>query len=236
MLFFYIFLLFFTLGNITYFYKLRFKDTNDMISTIFKNLLIKMEYNIDESSFQIQSLPSKLILISSHTSLYDFIIGAFIYYAYLSTKYDIYIFMKKDFDMLCTPLFSVLDKRFKLIPVHSTKNFKNTHLGLTEKVSNMLINKDNYIIFIAPEGTRKCSSDIKSGYWNIAKLLDIHVAFLGVDFSSKNIILDYPRKVDSNWESEKDIFIHCCKKYVPLYPERCYWTKDYYVSESSSSH
>jgi 1-acyl-sn-glycerol-3-phosphate acyltransferase len=204
-----------------------------MISTIFKNILLKLEYKIDESSFQ--TIPSKLILISSHTSLYDFIIGAFIYYAYLRTNYDIYIFMKKDFEMLCTPLFSVLDKRFKLIPVHNIKNFKNTQLGLTEKVSNMLMNKDNYIIFIAPEGTRKCTNDIKSGYWNIAKLLDIHVAFLGVDFSSKNIILDYPRKIDSNWESEKDIFIRDCKKYVPLYPERCFWTKDYYVSDSSSS-
>lgn len=220
MIFFYLFFIFFIICNLTYSYKI-----NNIVEYIFKNILVKLDYKVDENSFN--ELPSKLILISSHTSIYDFILGALIYYGFLHKKYDIYILMKKEFHSFTNPIFSIIDSKFKLISVDNKKVI-NSITGLTEKICNELRNKDNYILFIAPEGTRKCTSQIKTGYWNIAKSLNIDVAFIGIDFISKNIILEYPRKVEEDWDKEKDIFIKLCKKYIPLYPDRCYWTKDYY--------
>lgn len=194
----------------------------DCISYIFTKVLLYLDYKIED--FEIESLPSKIIIISSHTSIYDFLIGIIFYYAYLHKKYDTYILMKKDFEIVCNPIITFFDKKVKLISVENS-NGKN---GLTEKICNKLRNKSNYILYIAPEGTRKCTDTIKSGYWNIAKNLDIDVIYIGVDFSKKTINLEESRKVKEEWDDEKYEFMKSCKDYVPLYPERCYWTKDYY--------
>jgi len=194
------------------------------ISYIFTKILLFLDYKVEY--FDIESLPSKIIIISSHTSIYDFFIGVIFYYAYLNSKYDTYILMKKDFELVCNPIISFLDKKIKLISVEN--NNKN---GLTETICNELKNKTNYILYIAPEGTRKCTDTIKSGYWRIAKNLDIDVIYIGIDFLKKTITLEESRKVEEEWDDEKYKFMKSCKNYIPLYPERCYWTKDYYHSD-----
>ena len=52
-------------------------------------------------------------------------------------------------------------------------------------------------------------------------------------FARNSLEKDY--EVNPEWESEQQYFIEKAKKYLPLYPEKCYWTKDYYHSESLSS-
>lgn len=195
------------------------------ISYIFAKVLLYFDYKVED--FEIESLPSKIIIISSHTSIYDFFIGIIFYYAYLHKKYDTYILMKKDFEVMSNPLLSFFDKKIKLISVENN-NGKN---GLTEQICNKLRNENNYILYIAPEGTRKCTDTIKSGYWNIAKNLDIDVIYIGVDFSTKIITMEKSRKVKEDWDDEKYEFMKSCKNYIPLYPERCYWTKDYYQTD-----
>lgn len=185
----------------------------------FERILLWSGYKFELNTF---NMPTKCIIIGSHTSIYDFFIGLFYYYAFFHEKYNTYILMKKQFEIVCTPILSYLDNRFKLISVDTYKN------GLTEKICKNLQNKDNYILYIAPEGTRKCTETLKSGYWYIAKELDIEIIYFGIDFLSKKIILEKSRKVKDTWEEEQKEFINSCKKYVPLYPERCFWTKDFY--------
>jgi 1-acyl-sn-glycerol-3-phosphate acyltransferase len=131
--------------------------------------------------------------------------------------------MKESFYKICNPIIKLLDNKIKLISVDSNKK------GLTKKISDELLNKNNYILFIAPEGTRKCINKLKTGYWNIAKKLDINIVYLGIDFFTKDIILEKYRKPFGTWEEEEEYFIKYCKKYIPLYPERCHWTKNFYM-------
>jgi 1-acyl-sn-glycerol-3-phosphate acyltransferase len=217
---FYIFLLFNALSGIYYSYRKNFNSFNDFISKLFTRILNILGYNYEE--VHLDNLPNKLIIIGSHTSLYDFFIGLFYYYAVLHKKYDTYILMKKEFEVIVTPLLTYLDPSFKLISVDSKKK------GLTVQIIDNLRDKDNYILFIAPEGTRKLTETLRSGYWNISKELNVDVAYLGIDFCSKNIVFENYRKVKDSWSDEQNMFIESCKKYTPLYPERCYWTKDFY--------
>lgn len=210
-----------------YYYNKNFKNFDDLSSCFFKKILYYLDFKCD--LIDIHELPSKLIIIGSHTSIYDFFIGTIFYYAYLHEKYDTYVLMKKEFEKICSPLLVFFDKKFKLISVNSTKKIENhVSLGLTDTICNSLKEKNNYILYIAPEGTRKCTDKLRSGYWNISKTLNVDVMYLGINFSSKKIFLEKPREVEDSWDDEKIIFINSCKKYIPMYPERCYWTKDFY--------
>ena len=61
---------------------------------------------------------------------------------------------------------------------------------------------------------------------NINLLVDI--LYLGVDYALKTITIEDYRKPYNTLEEEEKYFIECCGKYIPLYPERCFWTKNYY--------
>lgn len=183
-----------------------------------------MDYEVDKDvEDEIKHFPSRLIIVSSHTSIYDFIIGIIFYYGYMRKKYDTYILMKKEFENITRPLLYYFDKKIKLISVSSDKN-----KGLTSQICESLKNNNNFILYIAPEGTRKCINDLRKGYWVISKTLNIDVVYIGIDFSTKTISIEKNRMVKDEWEDEQIEFIKVCKKYVPLYPERCYWTKEYY--------
>lgn len=190
---------------------------------IFFQFLLKiMGFNVN---IDIKNLPSKVIFISSHTSIYDFFIGMIIYYGYLHKKYKLYCLMKKLFESMVSPFLIFIDNKVNIISVDKTKN------GLTTKIIDTLKIKDNYLIFIAPEGTRKLNQILRKGYWIIAKELNIDVVYVGIDFHKKYIQLEKNRKVNDNWNVEQDNFIQEAIKYTPLYPEKFYWTKNYYDTE-----
>lgn len=214
-------------------FTLLFKPCNRLFNTsyIFKTLLGYFDYKVE--LIDDRELPDKMIIISSHTSIYDFFIGIMFYYAYLHKNYNTYVLMKKQFEVICTPILMFFDKRFKLISI-SKKNIEPSQeyqvkKGVTQQICNKLRNKsDKYLLYIAPEGTRKLTTKLRSGYWYIARELDIHIMYLGIDFATKSIVMEHPRKAMTTWEDEQEEFIRSTKKYIPMYPERCHWTKDYY--------
>jgi 1-acyl-sn-glycerol-3-phosphate acyltransferase len=205
-----------------YKYNKNFKNVDEFISYIFKKILLFLDYDIDD--FNINELPSKIIMISSHTSVYDFIIGSLFYYGYLHSKYSTFVVMKKEFESFSSPILKLFDKKFQLISIDTSKK----NIGATEQICNNLRNKNNYILYLAPEGTRRCTDNIRSGYWYISKNLNIDIIYIGIDFSLKSITLEKSRKPKNTWDEEQEEFIRCCKKYIPLYPERCNWTKNFY--------
>lgn len=209
------FIIYFIIFFVCYIYN----NNNKIICFFSKKILYILGYKLINIT---EKLPSKIIIIGSHTSIYDFIIGLLFYYTVLHKKYSTYVFMKKSFERICKPILNIIDEKFKLISVEDTKK------GLTNEICNNLKNKDNYVIFISPEGTRKCTEKIRTGYWYIAKNLDIDIMYVGINFLEKTITMEEYRKPYDTWEKELDYFINNCKKHIPLYPERCFWTKDYY--------
>ena len=123
---------------------------------IYRGLLWLLGFNIDTKS--IENMPSKTIIISTHTSVHDFLIGIFVYYGYMHNKYDNYVLMKKSFEKYTNPFFYLIDKKLKLIKVEKEKS------GLINKIIDQIQYKDNYILYVSPEGTRSYIENIKSGY------------------------------------------------------------------------
>lgn len=118
-----------------------------------------------------------------------------------------------------------------IIPINNES--MNSH-NVVNTVVNELKDADDYALCIAPEGTRKSVERIRSGFYYIAKELNIPVVYCGIDFSKKTITFEPPRKMGNDVNEEKKWFIEMCRKYTPLYPEHCYYTKDYYTSLKSS--
>jgi 1-acyl-sn-glycerol-3-phosphate acyltransferase len=150
MYFLYIFFLF----SLFYSY---FKYSNNFRYSFLKKILLFFGYKID--NIDIKKLPSKLIIIGSHTSIYDFFIGIIFYYAIMHKRYSTYVCMKHSFEIICKPILLLFDEKFKLISINTQKKGE----GITSQICNKLRNEDNYIIFIAPEGTRKCTETLRSG-------------------------------------------------------------------------
>ena len=84
-------------------------------------------------------------------------------------KFDNYILMKKEYEKFTNPLFHYVDKKLQLIKVEKEKN------GLIEKVLTQIRYKDNFMLYLAPEGTRSYTDKLKSGYWVIAKELNTYI-------------------------------------------------------------
>jgi hypothetical protein len=118
--------------------------------------------------------------------------------------------------------------------IFAIKNYKNhtnyAKMELVENIVNELKDTHDYALCIAPEGTRKSVERIRSGFYYIAKELNIPVVYCGIDFSKKTITFEAPRKMGNDVNEEKKWFIEMCRKYTPLYPEHCYYTNDYYTS------
>lgn len=179
----------------------------------YRIILQLLGFQIDPKIFE--QLPNQFIFIGTHTSMVDFFISTFIYYGYLHKKYTNHILMKADFERYSSSFFTNFDNKLKIIPVEKDKK------GLTQKIIDDLKHRSHYLLFISPEGTRKYTNQLKSGYWVIAKELDLDVIFIGIDFYHKTLKLETPRKVLSSWNKEQELFKESAEKYQPLFPENC---------------
>ena len=90
---------------------------------IFQFLLKIIGFKINITT---KNLPSKIIFISSHTSIYDFFIGMIVYYGYLHKKYNLYCLMKKLFESIVSPFLLFIDNKVNIISVDKKKNRFNT--------------------------------------------------------------------------------------------------------------
>ena len=201
-----------------------------IMETISVNILSILGFQINTNSLRfIKENPEKsYILITSHTSIVDFLIGLLLYYGYIGKNHSIFVLMKKDFTHFVSPILYFFDKRFKLVSVEKGKS------GLVNDIiSHVSLEKGSkpFYISLTPEGTRRLTENIHKGYWILAKELNLEVVYVGIDFYDKRIFFEEPRTVNDNWEEEKKQFTNSVERYVPVFPERCFWTKHYYDLE-----
>ncbi len=80
------------------------------------------------------------------------------------------------------------------IPVHRDKNH-----DMVEQVASIARNSKEFILAIAPEGTRKKVTKLKSGFWYIAKAAGIPIVPVGFDFEKKEVVVGpgiFPTEID----------------------------------------
>lgn len=219
-------------------------NPQDFMNKVCKFVLWVFQFKIEMTKEEIEDLPSKLIIVSSHTSIYDFLFSYMIYKIYFSKKYRFKLVMKKRYEEGITEICKSIEPKMDIIPIEENekeinlkkkdKENENTTWkrgGMTQQIIDYLKNKDNYILGIAPEGTRKCVDKIRRGYYFIAKELDVEVIYIGIDYKKRMIKMEKVHRIEDSWEKEEGWFIENCKKYTPLFPERCFWNRDEFLEE-----
>lgn len=217
-------------------YHLCIKYFEDFLSYFSLMALNFMNFKVNIDS--LKNVPHKSIIVMSHTSIYDFVICSMIYHAFFKKKLNIYFMMKEEFGIHAN---DICIKFFPYTRVISVGGEAVHSQNVVNKVINELKDCDNYALCIAPEGTRRCVEHIRSGFYYIARGLEVPVVYCGINFSTKEIFFEKGRKMGHDLDNEKKWFIEMCRKYTPLYPENCYYTADYYAnlrtnSENASSY
>jgi 1-acyl-sn-glycerol-3-phosphate acyltransferase len=136
-----------------------------------KFILWAMGWKID-----IQIPPEKkyIIAVAPHTSNWDFVIGQF---AYWSTGLKPKIMIKKE---AFTPIAGPLIRMCGGIPVDRSKS-----INLIEQVFKLFDEKNEFVLSITPEGTRKRNPNWKTGFYRIALRANVPIYLGYINYGKK---------------------------------------------------
>lgn len=123
------------------------------------------------------NIKKSVVVLAPHTSSWDFIIGRL----YLNAMgIESNTLMKKE--MFFFP-FGIIMSYLGAIPV-DRGNKKINHIS---QLKSTFAEKEEFNLFIAPEGTRKKVSRWKKGFFYIAKEADVPIALSYIDYKKKTV-------------------------------------------------
>jgi 1-acyl-sn-glycerol-3-phosphate acyltransferase len=70
--------------------------------------------------------------------------------------------------------------------------YRGERHDMVEQVSSIIKSSDKFILGIAPEGTRKKVTKLKTGFWYISKATGIPVVPVGLDYKRKQVVIGPP--------------------------------------------
>ena len=154
----------------------------------------------------------KFLLVGlPHTSNWDFLIATLAVSAMeLKTK----IFAK---DVYHTWPLNYACKLFGVLPVNRRES-----TGFVDSVAQQYIEADTLRSIIAPEGTRKYTPRLKSGYYYIAKKADIPIIVAGPNYKEKTYVFMPARKAMDTYEEDEQNLIDFCKNLRGKKPENSF--------------
>lgn len=122
------------------------------------------------------------MIVAPHTSSMDVVVG-FAARSMLKIEYAKFLGKKELFD-------GPFGWLFKWLGGKPVDRFSNQ--GMVEQVSTMFANNENFLLAMAPEGTRKRVDKLRSGFYHIAKAANVPILMVGLDFANKRLILAEP--------------------------------------------
>ncbi|MEO1050704.1 MAG: 1-acyl-sn-glycerol-3-phosphate acyltransferase [Bacteroidota bacterium] len=137
-------------------------------------------------------LKKYVIAIAPHTSNWDFILTVAVR-SIMRVKSK-YLAKRELFRFPMGYFFRLLGG----YPVDRSKSGK-----MVDAVADIFNAKKEFVIALAPEGTRRKVQQIKTGFYYIAKAANVPVVLVGLDYSRKTIVISEP--IYSTGEDEKDI-------------------------------
>jgi 1-acyl-sn-glycerol-3-phosphate acyltransferase len=123
-----------------------------------------------------------IIAIAPHTSNWDFVVGV--------AARSILRIQKTKFlakSQLFKPPFGWIFKSLGGFPVDRTSSS-----DMVSQVAKLFIAHDDFVLAIAPEGTRKKVDKLKTGFYYIAKSANVPIIPVGFDFKKKEVIIGHP--------------------------------------------
>jgi len=156
-------------------------------------LIFKMIGWSVEGSFP-PALKKIIVAVAPHTSNWDFVIGVM---ARSIVKIQRAHFLGKS--ALFKPLYGWFFRWLGGHPVDRTSSHDMVH-----QVVDIFHQHDEFILAIAPEGTRKKVTKLKSGFYYIALQAHVPIIPCGFDFQRKKIVIGQPFYPTGNLESDME--------------------------------
>ena len=123
-----------------------------------------------------------ILIVAPHTSWKDILVG-FAARTELKIEHAYFLGKKELFD----GPFGFLLRRLGGKPVD-----RFSKQGTVEQVADLFATHDNFILGIAPEGTRKRVDKLRSGFYHIAKKAGVPILPVGFDFKNRELVLGEP--------------------------------------------
>lgn len=138
-------------------------------------------------------LKKYVIAVAPHTSNWDFLIG-------VAGRRILRINGKAKFlgkSSLFKPPFGWIFRSMGGYPVDRSKS-----QDMVEQVAAIFDAHDEFVLAIAPEGTRKKVDKLKTGFYYIAKKANVPIVPVGFDFKKKEIIVAEPMDLTDSFEND----------------------------------
>lgn len=151
-----------------------------MFSLISKGILKILGWKI-QGDFPREDCPKNILAVVPHTSNWDFPLGILVRSAIKSdTK-----FLAKH--SLFRPPYGWIFRSLGGYPVDRTRNN-----NLVESVKNIFDSKEKFSITIAPEGTRKKVSRLRTGFYHMAKAANVPIILCQFNWEAKIVYFAEP--------------------------------------------
>ncbi len=151
----------------------------------------------------------KFVLIAApHTHWIDFPLAMLVKY---STKQPINFIGKKS--LFKFPLGMIM-RAFGGMPVDRSKS-NNT----VEAISSMFKEREQFILALSPEGTRRKVTEWKTGFYYIAKMSNVPIVMATLNFKEKEVKISTPYYTTDNKEEDFNFFRNYFKGIVGKVPE-----------------
>lgn len=136
-------------------------------------------------------VPKSIFVAAPHTSNWDFVIGILVRSAW---KLRVNFVGKQ---ALFRRPFGFIFRKLGGHPVDRSKSS-----NLVEGIVRLFNENERFAMAIAPEGTRKKVSSLKSGFYYIADQADVPIILITINGAKKEVNFSPPRKVASTKEEE----------------------------------
>jgi 1-acyl-sn-glycerol-3-phosphate acyltransferase len=139
-------------------------------------------------------LKKYIIAVAPHTSNWDFVIGVM---ARSILRIQRARFLGKD--SLFKPPFGWFFRWLGGYPVDRSGKH-----DMVQQVVAIFNKHEEFILALAPEGTRKKVSKLRTGFYFIAKDAGVPIFPVGFDFSKKRVVVSEPMYASDNQETDFD--------------------------------
>ncbi len=145
-----------------------------------------------------KDLKKYIVAVAPHTSNWDFVIGVM---ARSIVRIQKAKFLGKS--QLFRPPYGWFFRWLGGYPVE-----RNSQHDMVQQVVDIINQHDEFILAIAPEGTRKKVAKLKTGFYYIALGAKIPIIPVGFDFGKKQIVIGTPLHPTGNIEDDLKILLN----------------------------
>lgn len=158
---------------------------------------------------RLPDLKKYVVITAPHTSNWDFILGVL---ARSIMKLKAKYLGKKE---LFKPPFGFIFRAMGGYPVDRSK-----HHNLVDAVVEIFNTKEQFILGIAPEGTRKYAPKWKTGFYYIALGAGVPIVMTGFDYANKEVSFAEPFFPTGNIESDMQVFMDHYRNIKGKHPDQ----------------